>query len=111
MLFGYNLSVKGYYYKKIQHLVEKFIFVDLGIMLKFGAPGQTGTTTDKIKISRLNGSMPQTNLVCKIIMIPAHKMQPLTKNNSIQQYFSFDVDVNIQMLKLPKENLLLSNQS
>ena len=32
--------------------------------------------------------MPQTNSVCKIIMIPEHKMKPLTKNNSIQQYFS-----------------------
>ena len=74
------------------------------------APGNR-TTTGEIKISRLNGSMPQTNLVCKIIMIPAHKMQPLTKNNSIQQYFSFDVDADVQMLKLSKGNLLLSNQS
>ena len=69
------------------------------------------TATGEIQISRLIGSMPQTNSVCKIIMIPGHKMKPLTKNNSIQQYFSFDVNVNVQMLRLPKENLLLSNQS
>ena len=49
LLFGYNLSVKGYYYKKIQHLVEKFIFVDLGIMLKFGAPGQTERQQTKLR--------------------------------------------------------------
>ena len=70
-----------------------------------------GTIIGEIKISRLIGSMPQTNSVCKIIMIPEHKTKPLTKNNSIQQYFSFDVKVNVQMLRLPKENLLLSNQS
>ena len=74
------------------------------------APGNR-TIIGEIKISRLIGSMPQTNSVCKIIMIPEHKMKPLTKNNSIQQYFSFDVKVNVQMLRLPKENLLLSNQS
>ena len=55
--------------------------------------------------------MSQTNSVCKIIMIPGHKMKSLTKNNSIQQYFSFDVDANAQMLRLSRENLLLSNQS
>ena len=43
-----------------------------------------GTIIGEIKISRLIGSMPQTNSVCKIIMIPEHKMKPLTKNNSIQ---------------------------
>ena len=74
------------------------------------APGNR-TTTGEIKISRLIGSMPQTNLVCKIIMIPGYKMKPLTKNNSIQQYFSFDVDADVQMLRLSKGNLLLSNQS
>tara|TARA_B100001971_G_scaffold185725_1_gene185196 strand:+ start:140 stop:367 length:228 start_codon:yes stop_codon:yes gene_type:complete len=69
------------------------------------------TIIGEIKISRLIGSMPQTNSVCKIIMILGHKMKPLTKNNSIQQYFSFDVDENAQMLRLSKGNLLLSNQS
>ena len=43
-----------------------------------------GTIICEIKISRLIGSMSQTNSVCKIIMIPEHKMKPLTKNNSIQ---------------------------
>tara|TARA_B100002003_G_scaffold216777_1_gene216546 strand:+ start:140 stop:367 length:228 start_codon:yes stop_codon:yes gene_type:complete len=69
------------------------------------------TIIGEIKISRLIGSMPQTNSVCKIIMILGHKMKPLTKNNSIQQYFLFDVDENAQMLRLSKGNLLLSNQS
>jgi len=44
-------------------------------------------------------------------MIPGYKMKPLTKNNSIQQYFSFDVNADVQILKLSRENLLLSNQS
>ena len=33
------------------------------------------TIIGEIKISRLIGSMPQTNSVCKIIMIPGHKMK------------------------------------